>query len=145
MKSTLKNLLISAAAIALTAGAALAENVIIGNFGSPTPMQVARAEGKSQRELSCIVQVRLAAHPRNFVLTNLGSLMQAKYSRQLTAPWIRRQQQPGRHLAVDSNVPPQQAPIVCFGIDGELSCAVSQLRQRTHHFLKPFQNHIHTV
>lgn len=46
MKVTLKNLLIGAAALALTAGAALAENVIIGNFGSPTPMQVARAEGK---------------------------------------------------------------------------------------------------
>jgi taurine transport system substrate-binding protein len=46
MKSTLKNLLIGTAALALTAGAALAENVIIGHFGSPTPMQVARAEGK---------------------------------------------------------------------------------------------------
>lgn len=46
MKKTFKNLLIGTAALALTAGAALAENVIIGNFGSPTPMQVARAEGK---------------------------------------------------------------------------------------------------
>ena len=46
MKTTFKNLLIGTAALALTAGAALAENVIIGNFGSPTPMQVARAEGK---------------------------------------------------------------------------------------------------
>lgn len=46
MTKTLKNLMLGAAALALTAGAALAENVIIGNFGSPTPMQVARAEKK---------------------------------------------------------------------------------------------------
>ncbi len=46
MRPTFKTLLVSAAAFAMTAGAALAENVIIGNFGSPTPMQVARAEGK---------------------------------------------------------------------------------------------------
>jgi len=46
MKKTFRNLLIGTATLALTAGAALAENVIIGNFGSPTPMQVARAEGK---------------------------------------------------------------------------------------------------
>ncbi len=45
MKKTLKNLLIGTAALALTAGASLAENVIIGHFGSPTPMQVARAAG----------------------------------------------------------------------------------------------------
>ncbi len=46
MTKTVKNLLLGTAAFALMAGAALAENVIIGNFGSPTPMQVARAEGK---------------------------------------------------------------------------------------------------
>lgn len=46
MKTTLKTLLIGAATLALSVGAALAENVIIGHFGSPTPMQVARAEGK---------------------------------------------------------------------------------------------------
>ena len=46
MTSKLKKLLIGAATLALTAGAALAETVIIGHFGSPTPMQVARAEGK---------------------------------------------------------------------------------------------------
>ena len=45
MKNTLRNLMIGTAALALTAGAALAENVIIGHFGSPTPMQVARAAG----------------------------------------------------------------------------------------------------
>ena len=44
MTKTLKTLMLGAAALALTAGAVLAENVIIGNFGSPTPMQVARAE-----------------------------------------------------------------------------------------------------
>jgi taurine transport system substrate-binding protein len=46
MTTTLRKLLVGAAALALTAGAALAETVIIGHFGSPTPMQVARAEGK---------------------------------------------------------------------------------------------------
>jgi taurine transport system substrate-binding protein len=46
MTSTFKRLMIGTAALALTAGAALAENVIIGHFGNPTPMQVARAEGK---------------------------------------------------------------------------------------------------
>ena len=46
MISTLKTLMLGAATLALTAGATLAENVIIGHFGSPTPMQVARAEGK---------------------------------------------------------------------------------------------------
>lgn len=45
MTPTLRNLLICTATLALTAGTALAETVIIGNFGSPTPMQVARAEG----------------------------------------------------------------------------------------------------
>lgn len=44
MKSTLKKLLVGTAALALTAGASLAETIIIGNFGNPTPMQVARAE-----------------------------------------------------------------------------------------------------
>ncbi|NJM83207.1 MAG: taurine ABC transporter substrate-binding protein [Tabrizicola sp.] len=44
MKTTIKGMLLGVAALALTAGSALAENVIIGNFGSPTPMQVARAE-----------------------------------------------------------------------------------------------------
>ncbi len=46
MKSSLIKLLIGTAALALTAGAALAENVIIGHFGNPTPLQVARAEGR---------------------------------------------------------------------------------------------------
>jgi taurine transport system substrate-binding protein len=46
MTNTLKRLLIGAATLALTTGATLAETVIIGNFGNPTPMQVARAEKK---------------------------------------------------------------------------------------------------
>jgi taurine transport system substrate-binding protein len=45
MTMTLKRLMLGAATLALTAGAALAEDVIIGHFGNPTPMQVARAEG----------------------------------------------------------------------------------------------------
>jgi taurine transport system substrate-binding protein len=46
MTKKIRTLMLGTAALALTAGAALAENVIIGHFGSPTPMQVARAEGK---------------------------------------------------------------------------------------------------
>lgn len=45
MTSTFGKLLIGTAALALTAGAVLAQDVIIGHFGSPTPMQVARASG----------------------------------------------------------------------------------------------------
>jgi taurine transport system substrate-binding protein len=45
MTKNLRTLMLGAATLALTSGAALAENVIIGHFGSPTPMQVARAEG----------------------------------------------------------------------------------------------------
>ena len=58
MKSTFKTLLIGTAALALTAGAALAENVIIGNFGSPTPMQVARAEGKFETATGWTIEWR---------------------------------------------------------------------------------------
>lgn len=43
MRNTFKTLLLGTAALALTAGMGLAETIIIGNFGSPTPMQVARA------------------------------------------------------------------------------------------------------
>lgn len=43
MRNTLKNLLIGTATLALTVGMGMAETIIIGNFGSPTPMQVARA------------------------------------------------------------------------------------------------------
>lgn len=46
MKRNIAKVLLTASGIALLAGAGLAETVIIGNFGSPTPMQVARAEKK---------------------------------------------------------------------------------------------------
>jgi taurine transport system substrate-binding protein len=46
MKTRLATVLLTSASVALMAGSALAETVIIGNFGSPTPMQVARAEKK---------------------------------------------------------------------------------------------------
>lgn len=36
MTRTMKRLMIGAAALALGAGAALAENVVIGHFGNPT-------------------------------------------------------------------------------------------------------------
>ena len=46
MKRNIAKVLLTASGIAVLAGAGLAETVIIGNFGSPTPMQVARAEKK---------------------------------------------------------------------------------------------------
>jgi taurine transport system substrate-binding protein len=45
VKTTMKRML-GLALGALAAGPALAETVVIGQFGNPTPMQVARAEGK---------------------------------------------------------------------------------------------------
>lgn len=45
MTTRLTTLLLGAATLALGAGTALAESVVIGQFGNPTPMQVARAEG----------------------------------------------------------------------------------------------------
>jgi taurine transport system substrate-binding protein len=58
MTSTWKNLMIGAATLALTAGSALAENVIIGHFGNPTPMQVARAEGKFEAATGWTIEWR---------------------------------------------------------------------------------------
>jgi len=58
MKKTFRTLLIGTATLALTVGAALAENVIIGNFGSPTPMQVARAEGKFEAATGWTIEWR---------------------------------------------------------------------------------------
>lgn len=40
------NILIGTSALALIGGMAQAQEVVIGHFGNPTPMQVARAEGK---------------------------------------------------------------------------------------------------
>jgi taurine transport system substrate-binding protein len=58
MTTRLKTLMLGAAALALTAGAALAENVIIGNFGNPTPMQVARAEGAFDKATGWTIEWR---------------------------------------------------------------------------------------
>ncbi len=58
MTKTLKTLLVGATTLALTAGAALAQNVIIGNFGSPTPMQVARAEQKFEAATGWTIEWR---------------------------------------------------------------------------------------
>jgi taurine transport system substrate-binding protein len=44
MPTLTKRLMTGAAALALMASAAMAEDIIIGNFGNPTPFQVARAE-----------------------------------------------------------------------------------------------------
>ena len=46
MSLKLRHILFGAAASALLAGQALAEKIIIGHFGNPSPMQMARAEGK---------------------------------------------------------------------------------------------------
>ena len=45
MKKTLRGLIAGSAALVLSAGSAFAEKIVIGHFGNPTPMQVARAEG----------------------------------------------------------------------------------------------------
>ncbi|WP_029356772.1 taurine ABC transporter substrate-binding protein [Bosea sp. 117] len=45
MKKTLRGLIAGTAALALSAGSAFAEKIVIGHFGNPTPMQIARAEG----------------------------------------------------------------------------------------------------
>jgi taurine transport system substrate-binding protein len=58
MKSTFQRLLAGTALLALTTGAALAENVIIGNFGNPTPMQVARAEGAFDKATGWTIEWR---------------------------------------------------------------------------------------
>jgi taurine transport system substrate-binding protein len=58
MTKTLKTLMLGAAGLALTAGTALAENVIIGNFGNPTPMQVARAEGAFDKATGWTIEWR---------------------------------------------------------------------------------------
>jgi taurine transport system substrate-binding protein len=58
MTTTLKHLALGVAALALTAGTALAQNVIIGNFGSPTPMQVARAEQKFEAATGWTIEWR---------------------------------------------------------------------------------------
>ena len=42
----IKSLVLGTAAALLMAGSALAETIIIGHFGNPSPMQMARAEGK---------------------------------------------------------------------------------------------------
>lgn len=42
----IKSLILGTAATLLMAGSALAETIIIGHFGNPSPMQMARAEGK---------------------------------------------------------------------------------------------------
>lgn len=49
MKKTLRGLLAGSAVLILSAGTALAEKIVIGHFGNPTPMQVARAEGKFEK------------------------------------------------------------------------------------------------
>ncbi len=42
----IKSLVLGATAALLMAGSAIAETIIIGHFGNPSPMQMARAEGK---------------------------------------------------------------------------------------------------
>jgi taurine transport system substrate-binding protein len=51
-------LMTGTAALMLMAGSAMAENVIIGNFGNPTPMQVARAEGAFDKATGWTIEWR---------------------------------------------------------------------------------------
>jgi taurine transport system substrate-binding protein len=45
MSKTMRGLMAGTVALILSAGSAFAEKIVIGHFGNPTPMQVARAEG----------------------------------------------------------------------------------------------------
>lgn len=45
MNKTMRGLMAGAVALVFSAGSAFAEKIVIGHFGNPTPMQVARAEG----------------------------------------------------------------------------------------------------
>jgi taurine transport system substrate-binding protein len=58
MTMKLKALMLSAATLALTAGAALAENVIIGHFGNPTPFQASRSDGKFEAATGWTIEWR---------------------------------------------------------------------------------------
>jgi taurine transport system substrate-binding protein len=51
-------LMTGTAALMMMAGSAMAENVIIGNFGNPTPMQVARAEGAFDKATGWTIEWR---------------------------------------------------------------------------------------
>lgn len=59
MKTRLAKSLITASVLALAAGPALAETVIIGMFGNPTPMQVARAEKKFEEATGWEIEWRV--------------------------------------------------------------------------------------
>ena len=82
MKTTLKRLMVGAAALALTAGSALAEKIIIGHFGNPTPMQLlstsdelAKATGWEieWRKFDAGTDVIAAMASGDVVLSELGS------------------------------------------------------------------------
>jgi len=61
MKKTLMKALLGAAVLALSAGSALAEKIVIGQFGNPTPMQVAKAEGKFEKATGWEIEWRTFA------------------------------------------------------------------------------------
>jgi len=82
MKIRILGVLATSATIALTAGAALAQTVTIGHFGSPTPMQAARADGAfaeatgwtiEWRQFAAGTDVIAAMASGDLVLAELGS------------------------------------------------------------------------
>jgi taurine transport system substrate-binding protein len=82
MKNRLKLLLIGAATSALVAGAASAEQIIIGHFGNPTPMQLLATSDAIQKETGWDVEWRkfasgtdviAAMASGDVVLSELGS------------------------------------------------------------------------
>lgn len=58
MTTRLKALILGTATLALTAGAALAQNVIIGHFGNPTPFQATRSDGKFEAATGWTIEWR---------------------------------------------------------------------------------------
>lgn len=82
MKRTMKTLMIGIAASALFAGTALAEKIIIGHFGNPTPMQLLSTSDALQKETGWEIEWRkfdsgtdviAAMASGDVVLSELGS------------------------------------------------------------------------
>ncbi|MEQ8730449.1 MAG: taurine ABC transporter substrate-binding protein [Marinovum algicola] len=61
MTTKIARLMIGTAALALSAGAALAETIVIGHFGDPTPMNTARAEAKFEEATGWNIEWRTFA------------------------------------------------------------------------------------
>lgn len=61
MKNTLKSLIVGATVVALSGGVAMAETMIIGHYGDPTPMNAARAEKNFEAATGWTIEWRVFA------------------------------------------------------------------------------------